>query len=368
MGGFECATHQRQDRAQLDLLRETGHDRRAAEDYRLLATTGVHTVRDGLRWHRIEQRPGVYDWSSFMPMLDAAIAQGTQVIWDLCHWGVPAGLDPFSAEFPERLARFAAAAAALVLTRKQAAGDASPSFYCAINEISFWAWVGGDVEHFAPFGKGRGPELKRRLVAASIAAMRAIRLVDPAARFLHIEPLIHISAQADRPEDAAEAAGHTASQYEVWDMTVGRRDLELGGDEAMLDLLGVNYYWNNQWEHEGDRTPPGHRQHRPLHLMLEEVWKRYGRQIVLTETGTEGAAAAGWLGYICAEVRQAMRLGVPVLGICLYPVMDYPGWDDGRHCRCGLIAVDDRWDRRTLREDLCAELAVQEAAFRGVNG
>ena len=98
IGGFECATHRRKDGAQVDVIARAGHDVRCARDYALLAEVGIRTVRDGLRWHLIEREPGVYDWSSFVPMLQAALRTGTQVIWDLCHWGVPAGLDPFSEE------------------------------------------------------------------------------------------------------------------------------------------------------------------------------------------------------------------------------------------------------------------------------
>ena len=58
-------------------------------------------------------------------------------------------------------------------------------------------------------------------------------------------------------------------------------------------------------------------------------------------------------------MRQAQRAGVPILGVCLYPVMDYPGWDDERHCHCGLIEVDSQWHERTLRADLAAELQAQ---------
>jgi hypothetical protein len=65
-------------------------------------------------------------------------------------------------------------------------------------------------------------------------------------------------------------------------------------------------------------------------------------RFLITETGAEGEAAFGWLGYI-AEVRQARRLGGPVVEVCLYPVMDYPAWDDERHCGCGLIEVADDW-------------------------
>ncbi|TIO39082.1 MAG: beta-glucosidase, partial [Mesorhizobium sp.] len=81
MGGFECSSHRRKDGVRLDLVRATGHDSHAERDYRGCANLGLRTVRDGLRWHLIEKAPGVYDWSSWAPMIEAANLAGVQVIW-----------------------------------------------------------------------------------------------------------------------------------------------------------------------------------------------------------------------------------------------------------------------------------------------
>ena len=307
MGGFECATHGRRDRQRIDVTRSTKHDGHAAEDYRLLAECGVQTVRDGLRWHLIEREPGVYDWSSFLPMLRAALGAGTQVIWDLCHWGLPAGVDPFAAEFPARFAAFCGAAAALVRREREAVGMEGPALYCAVNEISFWAWVGGDERHFFPYAAGRGAELKRQLVRASVAGIRGGAgggcrgaLCAAGAGGAHLRHAKHALAMR-------EAATHTAAQFEAWDMIAGRVEPELGGSRNCLDIVGVNFYWNNEWVHRAERTPPGHHMHKPLHRMLQELFTRYGRPILITETGAEGDAAVGWLGYVSAEVREARR-------------------------------------------------------------
>ena len=363
MGGFECATHRRRDGVRLDVIAASRHDLRCAEDYRLLAQVGIRTVRDGLRWHLIETVPGVYDWSSLLPMLDAANAAGTQVIWDLCHWGVPDWLDIFSAEFVQRFAAFAAAAVRVIQQHRTHGAASLPDVFCPINEISFWSFIGGDREHFYPYATNRGAELKRQLVRASLAAIRAMRDVAADARFIQAEPIIHISADPLQPQDIAAAANYTAAQFEAWDMLAGLREPDLGGAPEFLDLIGVNYYWNNQWIHEGPQTPPGHPLHRPLHWMLCDTWERYQRPIAITETGVEGTAAAGWLGYIAAEMRQAERLGAEPMGVCLYPVMDYPGWDNDRHCPCGLIEVAPDWSARQLRPELAEELHKQQTFF-----
>jgi beta-glucosidase/6-phospho-beta-glucosidase/beta-galactosidase len=359
-GGFECASHKRHQIGRLDVLRATQHDARAEDDYRMLAEVGVRTVRDGLRWHLIEATAGHYDWSSFLPMLQAAVATKTQVIWDLCHWGVPDDLNPFAADFVRRFEMFASGTARLIRNHTD-----EPPFFCPINEISFWSLMGGQRGHFFPFGKRRGGELKRRLVEASIAATRAIRIVAPNARFVQCEPIIHISPSFSHPELAEAVRAYTLAQFESWDMLSGRLAPELGGDESCIDIIGCNYYWNNQWVHRSHATPLGHLQHRSLHTMLMDVYNRYKRPVMISETGAEAESGPGWLGMISTEARLAIRNGVDLKGVCIYPVMDYPGWDNNRHCPCGLIAVDDAWNNRTIRNDIAEELKLQNQLFAG---
>jgi len=359
MGGFECATHQRPHVGRIDVIRATHHDVEAHTDYALLAGVGIHTVRDALRWHLIERTPGSYDWSSFLPMLNAATETGTQVIWDLCHWGVPDGLDPFSAEFVPRFERFCTAAARIIADHT----DATP-FFCPINEISFWSFIGADRGHFFPYAKRRGTQMKRILIEASVAAISAIRGVVPTARFVQCEPIIHIAGSRKRPTSFEEAAHHTESQFEAWDMLCGRLAPELGGDDSYLDIVACNYYWNNQWVHKTHvTTPVGNPQHQPLHQMLLVAHQRYKRPILISETGAEAPSDIGWLGLISSEVRMAIRAGADIRGVCLYPVMDYPGWEDNRHCECGIISLGSRFDTRGLRHDLAAELAIQQQIF-----
>jgi hypothetical protein len=78
--------------------------------------------------------------------------------------------------------------------------------------------------------------------------------------------------------------------------------------------------------------------------------------ILITETGAEGSAAPSWLHYVCLEVADAMAQGVPVLGICLYPVLDYPGWDNDRMCEVGLLGAPSAGGTRKVHQRLLAEI------------
>ncbi|HET6521688.1 MAG TPA: hypothetical protein VFG47_17985, partial [Geminicoccaceae bacterium] len=260
LGGFECSTHRRRDGRRLDLIAATGHDRAAAQDYRWMVEHGIRTVRDGVRWHLIEATPGRYDWSSLLPMLRAAREVGVQVVWDLCHYGWPDHIDIWRPAFVDRFARFAGAVAALV--RDETEGG--PPLYCPVNEISYWAWAGGDVARFNPTARGRGPELKHQLVRASIAAIEAIWRVDPRARILHIDPVINVVARSGRPRSREAAEAYRLAQFEAWDMLAGWTWPGLGGRPEYLDVIGVNYYSDNQWFLGGKTIELGHPPYRPF--------------------------------------------------------------------------------------------------------
>ncbi len=357
IGGFECSAQQLLDGRKLDLLASTGHDRFAEADYRSLARHGILCARDGLRWQLIEQVPGCYDWSSALPMLRAARNAGMQVIWDLCHYGWPDRIDIWSTEFVGRFAAFAAAAARLV----KAESD-FPPFFCPVNEMSFWAWAGGETGGFAPFFHGRGGDLKRQLVRASMAAVAAIRSVAPEARFIHAEPGIHVAPATSLFEDIEAAELHRQSQFEALDMLSGRQEAWLGGKPELIDIVGVNYYPHNQWFHPvGGIIPLGHHAYRPFRALLAETYARYAKPLIVAETGAEGTCKGSWLHYICGEVLAARRQGVPVLAICLYPVVDYPGWVDDRHCSTGLLSMADGDGRRIVDPEFLVEFMAQQA-------
>jgi hypothetical protein len=358
LGGFESSSHRRFDGHRLDLLAATGHDRFVLEDYAALRQHGIATVRDGLRWHLIESSPGRYDWASFLPMLRAAEAENVQAVWDLCHYGWPDGLDVWAPAFVDHFARFAAAAAAVVRDESD-----SPPLYCAVNEISYWAWAGGEVGRINPCGHGQGGRLKRQLARAAIAAMQAIRDIDPRARFITAEPLIHVAPGLGDADHARGAELYRLSQFEAFDMLTGRLDPSLGGGPDLVDIVGLNFYPDNQWYHGGPTIPMGHHAYRPLREMLAEAHERCGRPLFMAETGAEGTARPAWLHYVSGEVHAARKAGVPVEGICLYPVLDYPGWENERVCEVGLLSGANELGQRKVCSGLARELRRQQVIF-----
>ncbi|TBN39036.1 glycosyltransferase [Paracoccus subflavus] len=359
LGGWEASSHRLRNGRRLDLIDAIGHGAHAAQDYRQLADLGIRACRDGVRWHRIETAPGRYDFASLTPMMRAARDTGTQVIWDLLHYGWPDGLDIWTPAFVDRFAAFSRA----VARHHREITDAVP-FWCPVNEISFFAWAGGDAQYLNPFACRRGYELKCQLARASIAAMHELRGVDPRARFVHAEPLLAIHHDPQNGRPLWEAQGHHDAQFQAFELIAGRMWPQLGGDPSLLDIVGVNYYWNNQWVHGGPPIDMDHPRYRPLSDLLVEVAARYSRPLMIAETGTEGARRASWFGYVSDQVRRARERGVRVEGICLYPIANHPGWDDDRLCPNGLLGHDPSDGARTVEEPLAREILSQNTSMR----
>ncbi len=367
IGGFECASHQLLSGRRLDLVSATGHDRHVVQDYARLHQHGIKVARDGIRWHLIEPTPYHYDFSSVLPMLRAARETRTQIIWDLCHYGWPNDLDIFSPEF---IRRFACMVKAFV--RVSVDETDLPLFVAPINEISFFAWAGGESAYLNPFETERPHELKAQLVRAAIEAIEAAWSISPTIRIVHTDPLINVVHNLGRPEEFAIAEYYRLLMFQAWDMLAGRRRPDLGGAAKYLDIIGVNYYPNNQWLcgetsfHPERWLEVSDPQYRPLSDLLKEVYERYHRPMFIAETGTESHARPQWLRYIGKEVRDALELGVPLEGVCLYPIVDFPGWGDDRHCEVGLWGNADSNGDRMLYKPLADELLRQQESIAGL--
>jgi hypothetical protein len=152
---------------------------------------------------------------------------------------------------------------------------------------------------------------------------------------------------------------------------------ELGGQEKYLDIVGVNYYPQNQWyynlrgvERIGDFQPITREdaRHRPFREILAEVYHRFHRPIIIGETGCENQERPEWLRHVCEETDAALRQGTPIHGICLYPILNHAGWADDRHCHNGLWDYAEPSGERPIYAPLAAELRRWRRHFDGNAG
>jgi beta-glucosidase/6-phospho-beta-glucosidase/beta-galactosidase len=321
--GFECATGYNMRGEWFDQVAATQHDRFAEEDYRRLAEVGIYAVREGIRWPCVDVE-GRYDFSSVEKHIDAAAKYGIEVVWDLFHYGYPDDIDLFSDQFPERFAEYCLAVAEFIRERQD-----GPHYFTPVNEPSFLAWAAGDRGRFAPHCRGKAAELKIAFARAGITGINALRAILPEARMVNVDPICHVVPPHDRPDLAEEADFYNSSAvYESFDMLCGRLLPELGGTREHLDIVGINYYWTNQWEISRDEHPLADDDVRriPLRDIVRNVWERYGGDVLITETAHVDDRRPGWMNCVSREAEALLDEGVPLGGVCLYPILGMPEW------------------------------------------
>ncbi len=365
LAGFECATGYNRHHQPMDQICATQHDQYIEQDYARLSEVGLCAARDSVRWNVVDVR-GHYDFSTVDPLIQAGRKHGVEIIYDLFHYGYPDDVDLFSQEFPARFADYCYAVARYISARTE-----GTCYFTPVNEPSYFSWAGGHVGWFAPHQKNRGGELKVALVRAAIEGINAIRAAAPGARIVNADPLCRVVPPADQPELQADAEHFNVNAvFDSWDMLAGKKRPELGGSRQHLDIVGINYYWTNQWEHtrEGTPLPDDDPRRWPLRKLVRSVWDRYGGDVMITETSHVDENRPAWVHQLTDEAEALLDEGVRLRGICLYPILGMPEWHaPERWTRLGLwdLEPSDHTLQRVIYTPMLDALREAQARLEG---
>jgi hypothetical protein len=286
------------------------------------------------------------------------------VMYDLFHFGYPADLDPFNSDFAARFADYCHASARYVRQR-----SAPPYSFCPINEPSYFAWAAGEVGQFAPYRRGQGWDLKVALCRAAIAGTDAIWDACPEARIVSVDALCRVASPLNPDAPIAEATADFNDRivFQCWDMIAGRLLPELGGSPAHLGVMGINYYWTNQWEFGQAGVPLAADDPRrvPLSDLILAVGRRFNTRVLISETSHCAEMRVPWLAYVLSEVQRLLNGKLEVEGICLYPILGMPEWHQPQTwVQMGLWDIDPL--SPTLKRILYKPLAVALREARNV--
>ena len=279
---------------EVELIR---HDEFLETDYRLLTEIGVIGVRDAARWYVTHPAPDRFDWSWLDRVVATAEKFNLRLYLDLWHYGYPDWLDLMSADAVTHFAAFA---------RQIARRYPSLVYYCVSNEPSLLIERGGLLGTWRPFQRRKDTAvLRHQICRMIIEASRAILEVKPDAQLILPEPWF---------------ASDTVSlddQAAVLDTVLGRRDPALGGESALVTVVGLNHY--------RDTTIP------PFHRLLLEARRRWAdKPIWLTETSgpPKGWKQEEWFWWMLAEVRLANHDGAGIPVFTWAPTISMYDWVD----------------------------------------
>ena len=330
MAGYECSDKLNAFGNRVDFLNITGHIDLVYEDYAALKNFNISTVREGIRWSFVEKQPYQYDFSTVLHLMKAAKQHNIQQVWDLCHFGYPDDLSPLHPMFARRFTALCRA----FLEFYRSINPSEPLILIPINEVSFISWLGGEAAGTTPYCKGNGWNVKYKLMQAYIEGVAALKQLDNNVIILTSEPLVNmVPPENASEEDFANAIVQHQYQFQATDMLCGRICPELNGNPDYLDIVGLNYYYNNQWIINSSnfliwKDEPKDERWRPLHHLIDEVYERYKLPVIITETSHPKEDRPLWIDDIAKQLVTVLNNNIPLLGVCMYPFIDRPDWDD----------------------------------------
>lgn len=330
----------------LDAYELTGHYAQWERDLALFAELGLRAVRYGIPWHRINPRPGEWDFAWADRPLGRLLDLGIQPVVDLVHYGVPGWIDGafLHPDFAERMADYAGRVAQRFRGRIHV--------YTPLNEPRITAWYCGRLGWWPPCGRSW-----RGFVAVMIGLCRGIvrtverlREVDRRIVFAHVDAT-DLYAAAE-PALEAEARRRQELVFLALDLVTGRvrpghalHDWLLANGAAPgvlewfeahaipLDLVGINLYPMFSAKRLV-RTPRGPRiqmRYAPASILDELAglyWRRYGRPVFVSETAADGSVARrrAWLDDSVAATARVRAAGVPLIGYTWWPLYALVSW------------------------------------------
>ncbi|MBP0440130.1 hypothetical protein [Tianweitania sediminis] len=115
----------------------------------------------------------------------------------------------------------------------------------------------------------------------------------------------------------------------------------------LADVIGVNVY--------------PHELKRDISRSLRDAANRYGKPVMISETGLHKGHHRRWKGindkgeWLAHVLDAVARSRTHVVGVCLYPIVNAPAWNAPHR---------GRWDHGLIREDLSVDPTLSAAIKR----
>lgn len=331
----------------LDEYELTGHYERWHSDLGLMAELGVGAARYGIPWHRINPRPGVWEWEWTDGAIDRLLELGIQPIIDLVHYGLPSWIENafLHPDFAEYMAEYAGRVAERYRGRVFA--------YTPLNEPRITAWYCGRIGWWPPFKRSwRGfVSVMAGVCRGIVRTVERLRQVDPEILIVHVDATDLYQASVSELQSEAEhrqeivflaldlVSGRIGQDHALYGWLqqhgLSESDLQWFSHHAVdLPLIGINLYpmFTQKLLLKGAQGRMRIRMPYAKGQLVAEVgrkyWQRYQAPLFISETASVGSVKRRqqWLDDSLEAVGQLRKEGVPMVGYTWWPLFALVTW------------------------------------------
>lgn len=366
------------------------HYHRYKEDVALMKEMGLKSYRFSISWPRIMPEDGKVNPKgiAFYKNLVAELKKaGIEPLVTLYHWDMPLWMDKMGGwKSPKIIDKYLEYVKVVV----DALSD-DVQYWMTFNEPQVFIMMAYVMGSYAPF-KHDVFTFKNHLRHMLLSHGKAVKLIRQIAK---IKPIIGIAMAATTyiPDEETEA-GIAFARKQSFDSSVGQGSnsqymdpIALGRPTSMMkgklskedleiisepiDFIGINVYQPsnpmlNKKGYDTESLPKTMMgwviDGRCLYWTIRHYYERYHLPIMVTENGManpDTVAEDGcvhdpvrteFLDSFLQGVKRAVDEGIPVLGYQHWSIMDNFEWCEGYGPRFGLIHVDYKTQKRTVKD------------------
>lgn len=321
------------------------------EDFMLAKKLNFSALRCGIEWSRIEPEEGEFSKKAlqhYKQYFTSLEKQGITPVITLWHWTFPewfakkGGFEKRSnVKYFVRYVRYVSEQLGMHF-----------KYVIVLNEPTIYASVSYHEERWPPekSSKLQMWYVLRNLAAAHRRSYRVIHKLRPKAKV----GIAHNCGYYYAGDDSI------ISKVVAWGLHKVMNEYFINLVRRQQDFFGLNFYFAHRILGTRSHNPNEHQndlgwdmQPDKLGLLVQRLYKRYQLPVMVTESGTadmHDQYRQWWIRESITSMNAAIGDGAKMIGYIHWSLLDNFEWAEGFWPRFGLIEVDYKTQKRTVRQ------------------
>lgn len=328
------------------------HYKHYKQDFDLLKKLNLNSLRFGIEWSRIEPEPGKWNEDEiehYRAYINELKGRGIEPMLNIWHTSMPVWFarkggfkNKSNLKHFDRFVRKVAEEYAHML-----------NYVITLNEPNIYASLSYQIGDWPPQEKNILSTVKVswNMVLAHKRAYKILKSINPRLQIGVASNLVNI--QAKNAHNFFDELSTKVMRY-VWNWWFLRRI------RRQQDFIGFNYYFSDYYTGFFKRKNPSmplndmgfYMEPEGLYPLLLRVWARYKKPIIITENGVadmHDQYRRWWIEETIVAMERALSEGVKIIGYFHWSLLDNFEWSFGWWPKFGLVAVDRKTMKRTIR-------------------
>jgi beta-glucosidase len=332
--------------------RAVEHFTRYKEDFAVARQLNLNAFRFTIEWSRIEPEEGVWDEAAifhYKRYIKELRHQKLEPFLNIWHWTMPVWfIEKGGFEKKENIKYFTR----FVETVSEILID-DVEYIITLNEPNVYASFSYLTGVWPPTEKSMFKFMKVywHLVLAHRESYKILKARKPSLQVGIAAQLANI--QAKRPHKYLDELTTQWMRY-FWNWWFLRRV------RKYQDFVGLNYYFSDYFTGLGKRANPKvpvndmgwYMEPEGIYPLLLRTWARFKKPIFITENGladSQDVHRRWWIEETIVAMERAISEGVDLRGYFHWSLLDNFEWRDGWWPQFGLVHVDRKTMKRTIR-------------------